>query len=263
MRELGELRISVAGLGCNNFGRRLNRKETRAVVDAALDAGINFFDTADVYGRGGSERQLGKALRGRRDRVVVATKFGIGKTGELAEAGGFRDYVRTAVEASLERLGTDWIDLYQYHRPDGVTPIAATLGALDELVGEGKLRAVGCSNLLGGAGSRGGGRGPRGGHRGLREPAEPVQPAGARGRGGGDPGMSPAQRERDRRRHQTGAGALERPSGVLGTERCRPRRARRDLPAGTRLAGLAELRARIAFRSRALAGPARAERPVD
>ncbi len=147
MRELGELRISVAGLGCNNFGRRLNRKETRAVVDAALDAGINFFDTADVYGRGGSERQLGKALRGRRDRVVVATKFGIGKTGELAEAGGFRDYVRTAVEASLERLGTDWIDLYQYHRPDGVTPIAATLGALDELVGEGKLRAVGCSNF--------------------------------------------------------------------------------------------------------------------
>jgi aryl-alcohol dehydrogenase-like predicted oxidoreductase len=127
-RALGELRVSVAGLGCNNFGRRLDLKQTRLVVHAALDAGINFFDTADVYGRGRSERRLGKALRGRRERAVVATKFGIGKKGELAEGGGSREYVRQAVDASLERLGTDWIDLYQYHRPDGVTPISETLG---------------------------------------------------------------------------------------------------------------------------------------
>jgi aryl-alcohol dehydrogenase-like predicted oxidoreductase len=151
IRPLGEggPDVSVVGLGCNNFGRRVDEAGTRAVVDAALDAGVTLFDTADVYGNfGDSERFLGAALRGRRDRVVLATKFG-GTAGrsDVPVVRGSREYIRGAVEASLERLQTDWIDLYQYHHPDGVTPIEETLGALNDLVQEGKVRFVGSSNF--------------------------------------------------------------------------------------------------------------------
>jgi aryl-alcohol dehydrogenase-like predicted oxidoreductase len=129
--------VSVVGLGANNFGRRLDVDGTRAVVDAALDVGINLVDTADIYGsQGGSETLLGEVLRGRREQIVLATKFGAS-----------RRYVRLAVEASLRRLQTDWIDLYQLHQPDGVTPLGETLAALDELVREGKVRYVGSSNF--------------------------------------------------------------------------------------------------------------------
>jgi aryl-alcohol dehydrogenase-like predicted oxidoreductase len=150
-RTLGTLEVSAVGLGCNQFGGRVDAEGTRAVVDAALESGVTFFDTADIYGgKGGSERFLGEALRGRRERVVLATKFGMdmaGANGEPAGPRGSRAYVRQAVEASLRRLGTDWIDLYQYHEPDGTTPIEETLGALDELVAEGSVRAIGCSNF--------------------------------------------------------------------------------------------------------------------
>lgn len=154
-RTLGERgpTVSVVGLGGNNFGSRLDRDATAAVVHAALDAGITLFDTADVYGgengRGSSERLLGAALKGRRDEVVLATKFGMRMSEEDDRHGprGSRRYVRHAVEASLDRLGTDWIDLYQYHEPDGVTPIEDTVAALEELVREGKVRHIGCSNL--------------------------------------------------------------------------------------------------------------------
>jgi aryl-alcohol dehydrogenase-like predicted oxidoreductase len=139
--------VSVVGLGCNNFGMRVDLEGTRAVVDAALDAGITLLDTADIYGnKGGSESFLGEVLEGRRDRVVLATKFG-GDMGDGTEARGSRDYIRKAVDASLQRLRTDYIDLYQYHTPDKVTPFAETFGALDELVREGKVRHVGHSNL--------------------------------------------------------------------------------------------------------------------
>ncbi|MFL5981687.1 MAG: aldo/keto reductase [Gaiellaceae bacterium] len=149
MRRLGNdgPTVSVVGLGCNNFGMRVDLDGTRAVVDAALDAGITLFDTADIYGgTGGSESFLGEVLEGRRDRVVLATKFG-GDMGDGTEARGSREYIRKAVEASLQRLRTDYIDLYQYHTPDKVTPLAETFGALDELVREGKARYVGHSNL--------------------------------------------------------------------------------------------------------------------
>jgi aryl-alcohol dehydrogenase-like predicted oxidoreductase len=140
-RAIGSLRVSVVGLGTNNFGRRLGLEETRAVVDAALDAGIDFLDTADVYGEdGASERLIGEVLEGRRDEVVLATKFGY-------EGDGSADNVRRSIDASLERLRTDCVDLYQYHKPDGRTPIAETLGALDELVREGTVREIGCSNF--------------------------------------------------------------------------------------------------------------------
>ena len=139
--------VSVVGLGTNNFGGRVDLAGTRAVVDAALDAGVTLLDTADVYGnKGGSESFLGKVLEGRRDGIVLATKFGH-DMGYGIEPRGSREYVRRAVDASLERLRTDRIDLYQYHRPDGVTPFAETFGALDELVQEGKVRYVGHSNL--------------------------------------------------------------------------------------------------------------------
>jgi aryl-alcohol dehydrogenase-like predicted oxidoreductase len=156
-RRLGDLEVSAIGLGCNNFGRRVGLDGTRAVVDAALDAGVDFFDTADVYGgpdKGASETLLGEVLEGRRDRVVLATKFGNdmeGANGEEAGPRGSRAYIRQAVEASLRRLRTDHIDLYQYHRPDGQTPIEETLGALDELVREGVIRAAGLSNFGAGA----------------------------------------------------------------------------------------------------------------
>ena len=143
--------VSVVGLGCNNFGGRVDLARTREVVEAALDAGITFFDTADVYGnRGGSERFLGEILEGRRDRVVIATKFGwdLGADGQALR--GTREYVREAIDASLERLRTDHVDLYYYHRPDGVTPFEETLSAMHELVEEGKTRFIGCSNLSAG-----------------------------------------------------------------------------------------------------------------
>jgi aryl-alcohol dehydrogenase-like predicted oxidoreductase len=144
----------VAGLGCNNFGRRLDVAGTRAVVDAALEAGITLFDTADIYGGGGgSEEILGEVLAGRRDQVVLATKFGHQafdmKYGPAAGAKGGRSYIRLAIERSLRRLRTDHIDLYQLHTPDPVTPIEETLRALGELVAEGKVRYIGHSNLPG------------------------------------------------------------------------------------------------------------------
>jgi aryl-alcohol dehydrogenase-like predicted oxidoreductase len=144
------LMVSALGLGCNNFGRRLDLERTRAVVDSAIEAGINFFDTADVYGdRGGSETMLGATLGNRRKDVILATKFGLPMDDEGRLAGGSRRYLLSAVEASLKRLKTEWIDIYYLHRPDPATPIEETLGALDELVRQGKVRFAGCSNLLG------------------------------------------------------------------------------------------------------------------
>lgn len=155
-RRLGDsgLVVSVVGIGCNNFGRKLDLDGTRAVVDAALDAGINLFDTADIYGepQGGSEELLGQALKGRRDDVVVATKFGMdmnGLNGPDFGARGSRRYIARAVEASLRRLGTDHIDLYQMHEPDPGTPIDETLAVLDDLVRDGKVRYLGNSNFAG------------------------------------------------------------------------------------------------------------------
>lgn len=139
--------VSVVGLGCNNFGPRSDLAQTRAVVDAALDAGITLLDTADVYGEGTSESYLGEVLEGRRDRVVLATKFGMEMPDAPDVPRGSPAYVRWAVEQSLRRLRTDVIDLYQYHRPDGVTPLDETLGALNELVDEGKVRYLGSSNF--------------------------------------------------------------------------------------------------------------------
>jgi aryl-alcohol dehydrogenase-like predicted oxidoreductase len=149
VRRLGTsgLDVTVVGLGCNNFGGRIDEASSRAVIDAALDAGVTFFDTADVYGnRGGSEEIIGRALEGRRDHVVLATKFGH-DLGDGETARGARPYIRKALEASLRRLRTDRIDLYQYHRPDGVTPLEETLEALHELVQEGTVRAIGSSNF--------------------------------------------------------------------------------------------------------------------
>lgn len=144
-RRIGSLEVSVVGLGCNNFGGRLDADRTSAVVDAALDAGINFFDTADTYGDTRSEEFLGRALGRRRDEVVIATKFG--SRVDERRKGARPEYVRQAVEDSLRRLGTDRIDLYQLHKPDPEVPIEETLGALDELVQAGKAREIGCSNF--------------------------------------------------------------------------------------------------------------------
>ena len=139
--------VTVVGLGCNNFGGRVDLEGTRVVVDASLDAGINFFDTADIYGNGGgSEELLGRVLEGRRDRVLLATKFG-GDMGDGTTARGSRTYVRKAIDASLKRLRMEYVDLFQYHRPDGVTPYDETFGALSELVDEGKVRYAGHSNM--------------------------------------------------------------------------------------------------------------------
>ncbi len=155
-RSLGTsgLLVSVVGLGCNNFGGRLDVSGRRAVVDAAIDAGITLFDTADIYGgEGASESLLGEVLPGRRDQVVLATKFGHRKVdmgyGPAAGAKGGRSYIKRAVTASLRRLRTDYIDLYQVHTPDPATPIEETIVALDELVTEGKVRYIGHSNLTG------------------------------------------------------------------------------------------------------------------
>jgi aryl-alcohol dehydrogenase-like predicted oxidoreductase len=144
-RTIGSFKVSVVGLGCNNFGMRIGRKETDAVVGAALDAGITLFDTADIYGGTKSETYLGAALGPRRDDIVLASKFGAPYEGH--EGGASAAYIRIAVEDSLSRLGTDHIDLYQLHFPDAKTPIAETIGALTELVTEGKIREFGCSNF--------------------------------------------------------------------------------------------------------------------
>jgi aryl-alcohol dehydrogenase-like predicted oxidoreductase len=151
-RPLGAsgLKVSTVGLGTNAFGARIDAQQTQAVVDAAIEAGVTLFDTADTYGRGASEELLGKALGRRRDDVVAATKFGMdmqGANGPDWGARASRRYVRRAVEASLRRLGTDHIDLYQLHQPDLVTPVQETLEALTELVAEGKVRYLGCSNF--------------------------------------------------------------------------------------------------------------------
>ncbi len=149
-RNLGTsgLRVSLVGLGCNNFGARLDLAGTRKVVDAAIAAGITLFDTADIYGgQGGSETCLGEVLGARRKDIVLATKFGMPMDAERGLTGASRRYIVSAAEASLKRLKTDWIDLYQLHQPDPATPIEETLRALDDLVRQGKVRYIGCSNL--------------------------------------------------------------------------------------------------------------------
>ncbi|BEP16205.1 aldo/keto reductase [Acidothermaceae bacterium B102] len=148
------LLVSVVGLGCNNFGGRLDLAGTKSVIDAAIDEGITLLDTADIYGdRGGSETLMGEALKGKRDKIVLATKWGHQSTdmgyGHAAGAKGGRNYIRAAVEHSLQRLQTDYIDLYQLHTPDPVTPIEETLATLTELVTEGKVRYIGTSNFAG------------------------------------------------------------------------------------------------------------------
>jgi len=144
-RRIGSLEVSVVGLGCNNFGGRLDAEATASVVDAALDAGINFLDTADIYGRTKSEEYLGRALGRRRGEIVLATKFGM--MVDERRHGARPAYVRQALDDSLRRLGTDYVDLYQLHRPDDTVPIADTLGALDDAVRAGKVREIGCSNV--------------------------------------------------------------------------------------------------------------------
>ena len=151
MRRLGTsgLKVSEVGLGCNNFGMRIDQRATQGVIDAALDAGITFFDTADVYGATKSEEFLGKALGKRRCEIVLATKFGMQIADDTSRAGGSRRWMMRAVEDSLRRLGTDYIDLYQLHRHDADTPIDETLRALDDLVTQGKVRYIGNSNFTG------------------------------------------------------------------------------------------------------------------
>lgn len=149
-RTLGtsDLQVSVVGLGCNNFGGRLELSATRAVVHGALDAGVNFFDTADIYGgRGGSETQLGEILGRERQRIVLASKFGMKMSDDGLQQGASRDYIMRAAEGSLRRLRTDYLDLYQIHQPDPDTPIEETLLALSELVQRGMVRFVGLSNF--------------------------------------------------------------------------------------------------------------------
>jgi aryl-alcohol dehydrogenase-like predicted oxidoreductase len=144
-RRIGRLQVSLVGIGCNNFGGRIDAERSVRVVHAALDEGIVFFDTADVYGGGASEEALGRALADRRDAAVIATKFG--GTMPDGSSGARPDYVRSACEASLRRLGTDHIDLYQLHFPDDRTPIGDTLEALSDLIDAGKVREIGCSNV--------------------------------------------------------------------------------------------------------------------
>lgn len=152
MRNLGRsgLRVSVVGLGCNNFGGRIDLEASRKVIHKALDEGITLLDTADIYGnRGGSETVMGEILGDRRKDIVLATKFGMFMDEAETLKGGSRRYIMRAVEDSLKRLKTDWIDLYQIHRPDPLTPIEETLSALSDLVRQGKVRYIGCSNLAG------------------------------------------------------------------------------------------------------------------
>ena len=144
-RKIGSLDVPIVGVGCNNFGGRSDEAHTEGVVDAALEEGVNFFDTADTYADGRSEELIGRFVGPRRSQVIIATKFGLEMPGQ--GSGARPEYVRRAFEASLKRLRTDYIDLYQQHRPDPAVPIAETLGALDELVKAGKVREIGCSNF--------------------------------------------------------------------------------------------------------------------
>jgi aryl-alcohol dehydrogenase-like predicted oxidoreductase len=146
MRTIGELKVSIAGLGCNNFGRRIGAERSAAVVHAALEAGVTLFDTADLYGDGDSERFLGAALGARRDDAVIVTKFGMLPPPD-GLSGGHPDWINRACESSLRRLGTDRIDLYLIHRPDPETPVGETLSALNALIDQGKVREIGCSNF--------------------------------------------------------------------------------------------------------------------
>lgn len=146
-RAIGELQVSVVGLGCNNFGMRIDQAETERVVSAAIDAGINYFDTAESYSAGTSEEYLGKALAGRRDQVLIATKWGHTKYLAEGERGGDPAQIRKRLDASLARLGTDYVDHYQLHRPDPDTPAEETLGCLAELQAEGKIREIGCTHF--------------------------------------------------------------------------------------------------------------------
>jgi len=146
-RTIGELSVSVVGLGCNNFGMRIDADDTQRVVDAAIDHGINYFDTAESYGEGRSEELLGRALAGRRDQVLIASKWGHTVSLEAGERGGAPDQIRRRLEASLRRLGTDYIDHYQLHRPDPDTPHEETLGCLADLRDEGKIREIGCTHF--------------------------------------------------------------------------------------------------------------------
>ncbi|WP_119418426.1 aldo/keto reductase [Desertibaculum subflavum] len=151
IRNLGRsgLRVSAVGLGCNNFGMRCDLEASRKVIDKAIDLGITLFDTADAYGnQGGSEEIIGQVLGARRKDIVLATKFALPMDKAEVLKGASRRYIMSAVEASLKRLKTDWIDLYQQHRPDPLTPIEETLRALDDLVAQGKVRYIGCSNLV-------------------------------------------------------------------------------------------------------------------
>ncbi|MEW5685934.1 MAG: aldo/keto reductase [Pseudomonadota bacterium] len=151
VRRLGNsgLKVSVVGLGCNNFGMRIDAAQTEVVVNTAIDAGITLFDTADIYGGTKSEEFLGKALGKRRHEIVLATKFGMQVGGDPKKRGGSRKWIMQAVEDSLKRLGTDYIDLYQHHQPDADTPLDETLRALDDLVTQGKVRYLGNSNYTG------------------------------------------------------------------------------------------------------------------
>lgn len=143
----GGFDISIVGMGCNAFGRRLDEESSRPVIHAALDAGINFFDTAEGYGNGLSEEYIGRAIKGRRDQVLLATKFGMMASHVPGKGRGSRENAMAAIEGSLKRLGTDYVDLYQLHKPDTATPIAETLAAMNDMVTAGKVRLIGCSNL--------------------------------------------------------------------------------------------------------------------
>ncbi|MGH8915045.1 MAG: aldo/keto reductase [Acidimicrobiia bacterium] len=145
--RIGDIEVSVIGLGCNNFGRALDKEGSVRVVEAALDHGVTFFDTASNYGEGRSESFLGNALGSRRDQVVIATKVGVPIPGWEGSGGAAPDYVRKVLERSLTGIGTDYVDIYMIHFPDPKTPVEDTLGVLDEMVAEGKVRAVGCSNF--------------------------------------------------------------------------------------------------------------------
>ncbi len=176
-RALGQLQVSVVGLGCNNFGMRLDADGTKQVVDAAFDAGITYFDTAESYGRGQSEEYLGTALAGRRADAVIATKWG--HTGSLAdgEHGGDPAQIRQRLEASLRRLGTDYVDHYQLHRPDPITPPEETLGCLADLRDEGKIREIGCTHFTADGTRRVARRRGRTRPGAVPVGAEPLQPA--------------------------------------------------------------------------------------
>ena len=197
------------GIGCNNFGGRTDEARSERVIHAALDEGVAFFDTADIYSGGRSEEILGRALRDRRDQAVIATKFG-GPMGSPQRSGGSRRWIMEAVEDSLRRLDTDHIDLYQHHFFDAATPLEETLGALDELVSAGKVLAIGCSNYDGAQIDEAHRIATEHGWASLRDRAERVQPAQARTGGGvgdaragaarhGNPALLPAvQRAADR-----------------------------------------------------------------